>query len=278
MKQVYLVPSAITAFGLACGLFAIFKLFMVAPHQGLYHVLYMSTLLLILAGIADVLDGAVARIVKAESDFGIMFDSLADAVSFGVAPAVIFLRSVDLESGSGLSFFAIFGAMLFTLSGVMRLARFNVKALKMKVDEKAAESAKKNFTGFPIPAAAGCAISAVLFLNAPQTEEWFMLDPTTKIWILGAVYLFISYLMVSKFKFMSLKRLRIRVPSFPLLLITVFVAIFILYGLLHQFSLLILAMSWLYLLVGCILTIIRLIAGRKSKTLVDFEPDHDEIE
>lgn len=278
MKKVYLLPSAITAFGLACGLFAIFKLFMAPSHMGLFHLLFVSTLLLILAGIADVFDGAVARVIKGESDFGIMFDSLADAISFGVAPAAIFLRSVRLEEGKGIAFFAIAGAMLFVISGVMRLARYNVKALSIKGNSKELEAAKKNFTGFPIPAAAGCAISAVLFLHAPQTEEWFVLSDTSKVWILGTVFIAIGYLMVSNIKFLSLKRLKVSVPSFPLLLTTVIVAMAILYGLFYHFSLVILLISWLYLLLGCVLTLIRLIAGRKSKTLVDFEPEHDEIE
>ena len=278
MKQVYLVPSVITAFGLACGLFAIFKLFMLVPDRGMYHALYYSTLLLILAAIADVLDGAVARIVKAESDFGVMFDSLSDAVTFGVAPSILFLRSVPLEHGSWPSFYAVIGAMLYTISGALRLARHNVHAMKGKSDKVAAEVAKKNFIGLPIPAAAGCAISALLFLYAPTTGEWFTTTDFQKIMILSSVMLFLGYMMVCKWKFLSLKRLRIRVSSISLLFSTVIVAIFVLWGLLYRFSLVLLVISWGYLLLGCILTIVRLIAGRKSKTLADFEPESDEIE
>lgn len=83
-KQVYLIPNAITAFGLACGLFVIFKVNMVEPGAGNYHVLFVSILILLLAAVADFLDGAVARIFRAESEFGFVFDSLSDAISFGL--------------------------------------------------------------------------------------------------------------------------------------------------------------------------------------------------
>lgn len=88
-RQVYVIPNVITAFALACGLFVIFKVNMVEPGSGTYAVLFHSLLLLLMAAFADLLDGAVARIFRAESEFGFMFDSLADAVSFGVAPSVL---------------------------------------------------------------------------------------------------------------------------------------------------------------------------------------------
>ena len=74
-------PQYITAFGLACGLFVIFKINMVEPGSGIYTVLNTSALLLLVAAFADLLDGAVARAFHAESEFGVMFDSLADAIS-----------------------------------------------------------------------------------------------------------------------------------------------------------------------------------------------------
>ena len=87
MRRVYLIPNMITAFGLACGLFVIFKVNMVEPGSGLFQVLSISVLLLLVAAFADLLDGAVARAFRAESEFGFIFDSLADAISFGVAPS-----------------------------------------------------------------------------------------------------------------------------------------------------------------------------------------------
>ena len=120
-RQVYLIPNVITAFGLACGLFVIFKVNMVEPGSGKLPAVPSSLLRpFLLAAFADLLDGAIARVIRAESEFGFVFDSLADAVSFGVAPSVLLLKSLSLEQGTGLSFFAVIGAMLYSICGILR--------------------------------------------------------------------------------------------------------------------------------------------------------------
>lgn len=275
MRQIYLIPNIITAFGLSCGLFVVFKANMTDPGAGMYELLYSSALLLLLAAFADLLDGAVARIIRAESEFGSMFDSLADAISFGVAPSVLFLKSLALQPATGLSFFAVVGAMLYTICGVLRLVRFNVKAHEVQNDKVAASSFKKNFTGLPIPAAGAGAISVNLFLNSMFAKDWFPISYTTQAIILTCLMIVLGYLMISKWKFPSLKTLHFRVPSFHLILMTVLLAIFILYGIFYYLPLVLLVCSVGYILIGCILTLIRIIAGKKSKTLVDFEPDDD---
>ncbi len=273
MRQIYLIPNIITAFGLSCGLFVVFKVNISEPGSGTYELLYSSALLLLLAAFADLLDGAVARIIRAESEFGSMFDSLADAISFGVAPSVLFLKSLSLEHGSGLSFLAVIGAMLYTICGVLRLVRFNVKANEVKKGEVASATFKKNFTGLPIPAAAAGVTSVNLFLNSHFAKSWFSLSYLSQTILLTVCMIVIGYLMISKWKFPSLKTLHFRVPSSQLVLLTVILALFILYGILYYLPLVLIVGSLGYVLTGCILTIIRLIAGKKSKTLVDFEPD-----
>ena len=158
MKQAHVLPNIMTAFGLACGLFVIFKVNMVGPGSGTYEFLLSSVILLVIAALADVLDGAIARVMRGESEFGLMFDSLADAVSFGVAPSVLLLKTLSLEQGSSLSFFAFIAAMLYSICGILRLVRYNVKASELKGDELAMAAYKKNFTGLPITAGAACAI------------------------------------------------------------------------------------------------------------------------
>jgi len=275
MRQVYLVPSTITAFGLACGLFIIFK---AETGPGGYEMLHTSALILILAAVADLLDGAVARIIHAESEFGTIFDSMADAISFGVVPSVLLIRSLSLEQGTPLALFTTACAMIFSVCGVLRLVRFSIKAKQVKGDTEASSMHNKNFTGLPITAAAPAAVSALLFLHSPEMQAWFPLSDSARGWILSGLMLLLGYLMVSHWKFMSLKRLRIRVPSFPLLILTVVAAVSLLYGLLHHFPIAFAAVSWSYVILGCALTFIRLIAGRKSKTLEDFEPEADELE
>ncbi len=279
MRQIYLIPNIITAFGLACGLFVVFKVNLSDPSAGAYELLYSSALLLLLAAFADLLDGAVARIIHAESEFGILFDSLADTISFGVAPSVLFLKSLSLENGSGLSFFAVLGAMLYTICGVLRLVRFNLKTQETKGDKERVKEQNKNFTGLPIPAAAAGAVSVNLFLNSFFFKAWFPhFSHFIKAIGLTCFMILIGYLMICKWKFPSLKTFHFRVPSFHLILFTVLIAIFIIYGIFYYLPIILIIGSLGYILTGCLLTIIRLIAGKKSKTLVDFEPDSDERE
>jgi CDP-diacylglycerol--serine O-phosphatidyltransferase len=276
MKRIYLIPNIITAFGLACGLFVIFKVNMVEPGSGTYQVLHTSVLLLLLAAFADLLDGAVARAMRAESEFGVMFDSLADAISFGVAPSVLMLKGLSLEQGTGLSFFAVIGAMLFSICGVLRLVRFSVKAGEAKGDTNAQAEHKKHFTGLPIDAAALAAVSANLFFASPIGEQILPLETPTRAIVLTCLMIILGYFMVSRWKFPSSKALHFRVPSFQLVFVTVLSAIFFLYGVLYFFPVMLAVVAWGYVILAWTLSIIRLIAGKKSKTLEDFEPENED--
>ncbi|MFS8563753.1 MAG: CDP-alcohol phosphatidyltransferase family protein [Rhabdochlamydiaceae bacterium] len=277
-KQVYLIPNAITAFGLACGLFVIFKVNMVEPGAGNYHVLFVSILILLLAAVADFLDGAVARIFRAESEFGFVFDSLSDAISFGVAPSVLFLKSLPTEQGSGLSFFALVGAIIYSICGVLRLVRFNVRASQVKGNKEEEAAQKKNFTGVPIPAAAIAAVALNLFLASPFAVSWFGWTEDVRAITLACAMIMLGFLMVCRWKFPSLKALHFRVPSFGLVLMTVIGGIFLIYGVLHFFAVMLLGLTWGYILLGLTLSLIRLIAGKRSKTLQDFEPEEEDAE
>ncbi len=272
MRRINLLPNLITAFGLVCGLFVIFRTLTDAPHITTYQLLQTSTILLIVAGVADLLDGAVARLMHHESEFGALFDSLADAISFGVAPSVLMLKVLNPEQGTPLSFICIVAALLYSICGVLRLVRYNVKASVAKKESTALDY-HKNFSGLPIPAAAGAAVSVNLFLFSPFADKWLAPTDTMRLWILVAATSIIGLLMISKLRFPSLKTFQTRVRSSTLVMLTALGALIFLYGLLHFFALFILVISWIYVLLGCILTLIRLIAGSKSKTLKDFEPE-----
>lgn len=272
-KQAYVLPNIITAFGLACGLFVIFKASVIDTTTPLHHLLFTSVILLLIAAVADMIDGALARILSAESEFGVMFDSLADAVSFGVAPSVVFLKSLSLEDNSSLTFFAFMAAMLYSICGVLRLVRFNVNASMIKGDDLAIEAFKKNFTGLPIPAAACCVVATNLFLHTYFKDLLTSFQMTL---LLGLTYIFIGFLMVSKCKFMSLKTLRIKIDSYYLIFFSVTTTIFILYGIFYYFSLVLFTLSWIYVVISCLLTIARMIAPRRSSALKDFDLDEDE--
>jgi CDP-diacylglycerol---serine O-phosphatidyltransferase len=276
MKRATLFPNMITAFGLACGLFVIFKMNMVEPGSGAFEVVQMSTFLLLVAALADFIDGALARALHGESEFGFVFDSLSDSICFGVAPSVLLLKTLSMTQGTFLSFVVATGAMVFSLCGVLRLVRFSVKAKEAKGNAEQQESQKKHFTGLPIPAGAIAATSANLFLLTPLVNEWIPLSSSTRAIALTIIMIFLGYLMVCRLKFPSLKMLRFRIPSFHLAFLAVVSAIFVIYGILYFFSLILAFVSWLYIALSLMLSLIRLMAGKKSKTLEEFEPDEDE--
>lgn len=280
LKKVYLIPNAITAFSLCCGLFVIFKTSLADSSRDLFSILQASAILLLIAAIADLADGAVARMIKAESEFGGQFDSLSDSVTFGVAPPLLVLKSLSTNDlGRLVTFIVIIASMIYTLCGVLRLVRYNIrsKMVQESTDPEFALKEKKHFTGLPIPAAASAAVSAALILISPLLEEHFSLGVQTRALILSALLLILGYFMISRWKFPSVRALHFRVPSFYLVFATGVAAVLILYGILDFFAEAFFIVSWLYLLVAWSLSCIRLIAGKRSKALADFEPDdHDE--
>jgi CDP-diacylglycerol---serine O-phosphatidyltransferase len=244
MKRINLLPNVITAFGLACGLFVIFRVSMTSEVS--FTFLHQMTLILMLAALADLLDGAVARAFHMESDFGVLLDSLSDAISFGVAPSVLFLKSITLMPKSIYTFYAIAAAMIFTICGVFRLVRFNVK-----------KSSSSLFIGLPIPAAAASAVAMALFFNSPTIQELWGLSSNTLSWILASIYIILGYLMISRIKFASFKKIKFSILSFQVIALSCLAASFILFGLLYYFSILLVALSWSYILFGLCLTIYR---------------------
>lgn len=279
MKRVHLLPNVITAFGLSCGLFVIFKMTMIDVGAATYQVLTAATGILLLAALADLLDGAVARAMKAESEFGGLFDSLADAISFGVAPSVIVLKTLSVLPGTELSFFLTTAATIYSVCGVLRLVRFNITSSQAKGDPELVDANKKNFTGLPIPAAAAAIVSGNLFLASDEFRSLLALGNEATAWVMIVQLVIVGYFMISRWKFPSMKTLHIRVASFQLVFLTVVSAVVIFYGILHHFAVVFFCCSWGYLVIAWILSLIRIISGKKSKTLEDFEPEaDDEIE
>src|SRR5712691_7020266 len=149
-RGIFLLPSLLTTGNLFCGFFA-----MLLTVESRY---FEASLAIFVAMVMDMLDGRVARLMKATSQFGVEFDSLADVVSFCVAPAFL-IYSFAL---SALARPAWFGAFLFVICGALRLARFNVHT--GTVD-------RRYFVGLSTPAAAGVVCAAVLLLQgAPATR------------------------------------------------------------------------------------------------------------
>lgn len=276
MKRITLLPNIMTAFGLSCGLFVIFKMTMTENGSATYPVLLATTGILLIAAVADLLDGALARAMKVESDFGGVFDSLSDAVSFGVAPSVIALKSLSLQSGTELALLVTIAATIFSVCGILRLVRFNISNLQSKGNKEDMDANKKNFTGLPIPAAAAAAVSGNLILVSEEFQSHFFISDETRAWIIIAQLTILGYFMVSRWKFPSLKTLHLPVASFQVLFTTVVSAVVIFYGLLHHFAVIFFLCSWGYLFIAWLFSIVRMISGKKSKVLEDYEPDLDD--
>jgi CDP-diacylglycerol--serine O-phosphatidyltransferase len=228
--KIYLLPNLMTAGNLCCGFFAVLTIFkgMQAPDFGAAQVFYERALLLIFGScLFDLLDGRLARLGGQESPFGREFDSLADVVSFGMAPALLVSKAVlfnldlpshldKVEPGVG---WAI--AFVYLLCGAMRLARFNCLAIENK-------ETSNEFRGIPIPMAAGF-IASLTFLIIHFYKTDRDLGPWS--YVLAITMLLLSVLMISNVRYPSFKRLDWRTrANLPVLLIgTLIVAALIAY-------------------------------------------------
>lgn len=277
MKKIYFLPNMVTAIGLAIGLFVIFKINMVVPGEGAYQIFKTVSLLILLAAVVDFIDGALARLIHAESEFGFLFDTLSDATVFGVAPSVIMLKSLSLEGGTWLSFLAVAAAMVYSICAILRLVRFSIKSAQAKNDPKEMAAQKKHFTGLPVPAAAAAALSLSLFFISPFSEMFWAPGEMIRTIFIAVMMIALAYMMVSRWKFPSLKALHFPVPSFHLAFIIVITVVFSIYGILYFLPIVLFIGAWGYIFLTLVLTIIRLIAGKKSKTLEDFEPESEDL-
>ena len=167
----------------------------------------------------DGLDGRIARMTNTTSDFGREMDSLADVVSFGLAPAVLAfawgVQFVDTSIAEGIRSHLFragyFIAFLFLLCGAARLARFNVQ--KNPIPKNPGKPHRKYFVGLPIPAAAGM-VCAVVFAFGGQPLAWW---PLSVVWL--ALLLLLGFLMVCTWRYYSFKGINLNKPYTPLLFV-----------------------------------------------------------
>lgn len=266
LKQVNLVPNFVTAFGLACGLFVIFKA-VEMKEMPTYQVMHSALILLLIAAIADFLDGAIARAMKAESEFGFLFDTLSDAITFGVAPSVMALKYLSgLEQEGKWLFLSLACSMVFSICGVLRLVRFQILSKQSKANAQEEIKLRKSFVGLPIPASALAFASCLLFFASEYAES---IPNVLKLLLLNGYSLILAYLMVSRWKFPSLKNFHFRVPSFEMIFLSVVLAIVVFYGVLYYLPIGILGMTVGYLVFGAGLTFVRFLQARKFRKLTE---------
>lgn len=180
------LPNAITAAALCAGLTGI-RFAIVGNWQ-------MALFAILLAGLLDGIDGRIARLLKAQSRFGAELDSLADSLSFGMAPAlVLFLWSLE-----NLPRFGWFAALAFALACALRLARFNAR-----IDQEEQPHKSAGFlTGVPAPVGAGLAFLP-MYLWIASGEEIFRNPLLVALWTVA-----IAFLMISNIATLSWKSIR----------------------------------------------------------------------
>jgi len=205
--KIYFLPNLFTAGNLFCGFVALTQIVEANLTPDEYgHVnwwpIKLSLAFILLACIFDLFDGRVARMGGHESPFGREFDSLADLVSFGVAPAFLVHRVVLHNALPGeYTELGWFIASIYLLCGAFRLARFNC------LSAMNAPGAGKDFLGFPIPSAAGLVASLTLFIIKLNEKER---DLGHWGYLLPAVLIFLSAMMVSEVRYPSFKSLGLR--------------------------------------------------------------------
>ena len=203
--KIYFLPNVLTGANLFCGFVALTRIFQ-WNEGGDYGDIKLALLFILLACIFDLLDGRVARMGGAESPFGREFDSLADIISFGVAPAFLVYRIVLRDVFVVHQEIGWFIASVYLLCGAFRLARFNCLAAQ------AGSGGGKEFLGFPIPAAAGLVASLTLFMIWLNDIGWMEERFSRSKWryLLPIIMLFLSWMMVSEVKYPTFKKLDLR--------------------------------------------------------------------
>ena len=202
--KIYFLPNLLTAGNLFCGFVALTKIVDADPYAETYFdEIKMALAFILLACIFDLLDGRVARMGGVESPFGREFDSLADLISFGVAPAFLVQRVVLADVFGQYRSISWFIASIYLLCGAFRLARFNCLAMM-------GGSSSKDFLGFPIPSAAGLVASLTLLIIHFNTNGK-SLGPGN--YVIAVVLIFLSAMMVSTVRYPSFKSLGLRSTS-----------------------------------------------------------------
>lgn len=212
-RTVFVLPSLFTVGNLFCGYYAI-----LSTMNGHY---VLAAKAIGIAIILDMLDGRIARLTNSTSGFGLQLDSLADVISFGIAPSVLALvwglSAVDQR-------LAWIAAFTFTIAGAMRLARFNVQATSLK-----------HFVGLPIPAGGGAVAAVVHFIVEPVRT------PMGGILMAAGVFL-LAFLMVSTIRYSSLKHLTLGRKSHMTILVLALLVALIFF--LSKYTLLVIAVTY----------------------------------
>lgn len=249
-RGIYLLPNLFTTAALFFGFFAV-----VSANGGRFEA---AALAIFVAMLFDSMDGRIARLTNTQSDFGVQYDSIADMVSFGVAPALVMYEWIlhgMATMGPTWGKIGWLGAFTYTACAGLRLARFNT--MVDVVD-------KKYFQGLPSPAAAAVLASLVWVGDELNARGWPMEFLAWTVTVAAAL------LMVSNLRYYSFKEFdfRYRVPFMAIVVVVLGVA----FAMIHPPMVLFLAFLG-YLISGPALTIARLRGHRRARAADDIIDD-----
>jgi CDP-diacylglycerol--serine O-phosphatidyltransferase len=182
----FVLPNLFTVSSIFCGIYSI----ALCAGEQTGDNFYRAAIAIFFGTFFDAFDGRVARMTKTQSEFGVELDSLADVITFGVAPSILVYK----WALSGMGTLGIFICAAYASCGAIRLARFNV--LTHAEHEKSANGVSRYFVGLPIPLAAGMIVALVIALRAPGTD-----GPTP----IAALVVGRSFLMVSTVRYRTFK-------------------------------------------------------------------------
>ena len=235
-KGLYLIPSAFTAANIGMGFYTVMSALRAFQLMGVNDTVRATPYLdngakaIGWALLFDMLDGRIARMTKTTTEIGIQLDSLADVVTFGIAPAVlayVWGYGASFGEGSELYNVALFISFMYLMCGTFRLARFNVQASRPRIlAEGTIKTDKKSFVGLPIPVAGGLVAALVHFAPTPLIAyglERAQLYSILMIVLIGVL----SVLMVSTLRFSSFKTVGTKSRSMRTIILAVGVGVLI---------------------------------------------------
>jgi CDP-diacylglycerol---serine O-phosphatidyltransferase len=272
-KGLYLFPTAFTAANVLMGFLAV--LYSIRGYQTVFTTPEIASSYFNYAGIFigfailfDTLDGRVARMTRTATEIGVQLDSLADVLTFGIAPiALIYSWGIApvFPEKSSTHYLGVFLLFMYLMCGAFRLARFNLQATRPRVLlEGTPKIDKKNFVGLPIPPAAGLMASIVHFAPMPLNsygDDWARFYGVLMIILLGILGL----LMVSTLRYTSFKT--VGTGKTNIYVILLIVALGMMTWLYSQYALLIL--SGLYVSHGIIWYILSFLTPRRKENPVE---------
>src|SRR5215510_9387017 len=260
-RSLSIVPSLFTIGNIFCGYYSV-----ISTIRGNWD---LAAILIGIGYLLDGLDGRIARMTKTASDFGVQLDSIADIVTFGVAPAILAFswglgasQGIDGAAAKHVRQFGSLAAFAFVVCGALRLARFNTQA------KKPPESvSKRYFVGLPIPAAAGMVAAIVHFFKTP-----ILLIGSALLW--SFLILLLAFLMISTVRYHSFKELDVKKarPRLALFVTAMIIGLILFYS-----EEMLLAMATAYASSGLIMNLLHTVRKFLPARANGSEPVHGNI-